>query len=125
MRPRSVQNYETADSGLISRGRTYETLTLAGAGVAQENLSLVDEAWHLSVDSSKAITSPVCLMMGPSILTPLRAEFGLAVYPVESAALLGWPSDLAPEALRSAGFQHEGCSQGNDNGSVFVKVLSQ
>ena len=27
----SVQNYETADSGLISRGSTYETLTLAGA----------------------------------------------------------------------------------------------
>ena len=62
-------------------------------------------------------------MMGPSILTPLRAEFGFAVYPVESAALLGWPSDLTPEALRSAG--HEVCSNGNDNGNVFVKVLSE
>jgi hypothetical protein len=56
---RTVQNYETADSGLISRGRTHETLTLAGAGVAEENFSLADDAWHLSVDSSKAITSPV------------------------------------------------------------------
>jgi hypothetical protein len=91
--------------------------------VAEENLSLVDEAWHLSVDSSKAITSPVCLMLGPLILTPLRAEFGLAVDPAESAALLGLPSDLTLEALPSAG--HEVCSNGNDNGNVFVKVLSQ
>jgi hypothetical protein len=53
--PRSVQNYETADSGLITRGRTYETRTLAAAGVAEENLSLVDEVQHLSGNSSKAI----------------------------------------------------------------------
>ena len=93
--------------------------------MAEENLSLVDEAWHLSVDSSKAITSPVCLMLGPLILTPLRAEFGLAVYLAESAALLRSPPDLTSEVLRSAGFQHEVCSHGNDNGDVFVKILPQ
>jgi hypothetical protein len=48
---------------------TYETRTLVRvAGVAAENLSLVDEARHLSGNSSKAITSPICPMMDPSIL---------------------------------------------------------
>jgi hypothetical protein len=70
---RSVQNYETADSGrLITRGRTYETLTLAAAGVAEENLSLVDEVQHLSGNSSKAITSTICPMMDPLILRASR-----------------------------------------------------
>jgi hypothetical protein len=66
-RSRSVQNYENADSGLITRGRTHETLALAAAGVAEEDLSVVDEVQH-SGNSRKAITSPVCPMMGPSIL---------------------------------------------------------
>src|SRR5262249_60868647 len=33
--------------------------------------------FSISGDSSEAITSAVCPMMGQSILTPLRVEFGL------------------------------------------------
>jgi hypothetical protein len=89
----------------------------------RKNLSLVHEARHLCGDLSKSDHFPTLPYDEPTIVTPLRTDLGLAVDLAESAALLRSPSDLTPEAARSAGFPREVWSRCNDNGNVFVKAL--
>jgi hypothetical protein len=110
-------------SRLISRGRSCQTLTFQAGVVTAKHLSLVHEARHLCGDLSKSDHFPTLPYDESTIVTPLRTDLGLAVDVAESAALLRSPSDLTPEAARSAGFPREVWSRCNDNGNVFVKVL--